>query len=242
MPTDLNIMPVKPAGNPAKLVRDLLAGDDAYATTLLVLCVDEFFDERDDEGDFALFSWHPSTIRRELEDRHGCEIPQGTIDRLMAAITIKKDDSFFQDVTSFIPIANVLAGDTFDPTTFDPADSAECAWAVTEALLLHPPDSDEPFSDDIRAYIGYVLKDEGYVTPPDVLRIAIGGDFSDQVRYDFTDDPAMFAGIYDIQRGKTEEIEGIVRDGLRELISQLRGLPLRHGSTRLLEQQAAKFM
>ena len=58
--------------------------------------------------------------------------------------------------------ANVLAGSEFDPETFDPADSAECAWAVTEALLLSPPDERDTqpvFSDEIRKYIQEMQED-----------------------------------------------------------------------------------
>lgn len=241
MVLDPNIMPAV-VGNPGQRVRAMLTSDETFATTLLVWCADEFHDHRDAHGDLEFLSWHPATLRKELEERYGCKLPQTTVDRLMAAIAVTTSDTFFQNVPDFIQLANVLSGDTFDPTVFDPADSAECAWAVTEALLLHPPENDEPFSDDIRAYIGYVLKDEGYVTPPDILKIAIDGDFSDRVSYDFADDPEMFEGIYAVQQGKTEEIEEIVRSGLQELVSQLRELPLRHGDTRALEQQATQFV
>jgi hypothetical protein len=143
-----------------------------------------------------------------------------------------------------VALANVLAGDEFDPSVFDPADSAECAWAITEALLLSPPDDDdpEPFSPEVRTYVGKVLRDEGYVTPPDVLKIALDGDFAEHVRYSFADDPEMFSGIHDVQAGKTQEIESVIREGLSELLDQLKALPLQHGSVAELEKMMQKIL
>jgi hypothetical protein len=117
---------------------------------------------------------------------------------------------------------------------FDPADSVECAWAVTEALLLVPPDAEdpEPFSDEVRHYIGAVLREEGYVTAPDVLRIALDGDFADHVRFNFADDPEMFQGIYDVQASKAAEVTDTVRENLTELLEQIQSLPLVHGDAR----------
>jgi hypothetical protein len=43
---------------------------------------------------------------------------------------------------------------------------------MTEALLIQPPDDDDenPFSEDIVAYIGQVLNQEGIISPPDILK------------------------------------------------------------------------
>jgi len=87
-----------------------------------------------------------------------------------------------------------------------------------------------------------VLADEGYVTPPDVLRIAIGGDLSSKVRYDFADDPEMFKGIYETQQAKTAEVEDTLLDALTSLRMQLSDLPLQHGSTVEIEKQIDKIL
>lgn len=213
-------------------VRRLLASEDAYASTLLVLAVDQFgFDE--ETGQPRVFEWHPATVKAALEERFDVALPKLAFDRLMAAVTVVTTDLFFKDVTCFIPLANALAGDDFEPGEFEPADSVECAWAVTEALLLSPPDEQdpEPFSDEIRYYIGHVLREEGYVTPPDVLRIALDADFSDRVAYDFADDPELFGAIYENQAAKAKDVETVIRESLLELVGQLQGLPLQHGDT-----------
>lgn len=224
-------------------VRALLAGEEIFATTAYVLFADLILDQLLDRGETdprvlseklnEAYTWHPTVIRHELGIAYNANVSDVTVDRLLAGITVATTDLFFKDVRRFIVLANILAGDEFDPEIFDPADSAECAWAVTEALLLNPPDDDdpEPFSDDIRRYIGAVLADEGYVTPPDILRIALDADFSDRVSYDFTDDPEMFQGIYQTQQGKTAEIADVIREGLASLSEQLESLPLRRGDT-----------
>lgn len=223
-----------PKANPAQVVRKILMDPDTFATTLLVWAIDCFGME--------CLEWHPGTIKMELEQRYNCQIPKVNLDKLMAAVMILTTDLFFKDEARFIELANILSGDDFQPDEFDPADSVECAWAVTEALLLCPPDDDdpEPFSDNVRRYIGFVLKEEGYITPPDVLKIAIGGDFSEQVRYTFSDDPEMFSAVYQGNTDKTAEVEAIIKDSLRELVMQLQALPLTSGNTAELVQRLSQ--
>lgn len=236
-------MPKKPVMHtrPTGAIRELLESGEAYATTMLVLCWDAFCNHGERGDDWM--QWHPAAMRTNVQEHFGVKLPEITFDRLMAAISVLTTDEFFQNLRSFIPLANVLAGSEFDPETFDPADSAECAWAVTEALLLSPPEDDQQqpvFSDEIRKYIGRVLHNEGYVKPPDVLKIAIDGDFSAQVTYDFSDDPEMFGMIHHVQTGKTDDIERVVRESLLELALQLKTLPLRHGHTAGVEALVQK--
>lgn len=220
--------------NPVLKVAAALKDPDSFATTLLVIALDAFGPEcLNDAEDPDRGPWHPTTFRTMLEEKFGVQLPQQNLDKLMAAVTVVTTDLFFTRVDRFIVLANILAGDEFDPGVWEKADSVECAWAITEALLLDPPDEDnpEPFSDEIRLYVGMVLRDEGYVTPPDVLKIALDGDFSDKVRYGFSDDPEMFEGIYAVQQEKAAEVESILRDCLLELSQQLKSLPVQEGST-----------
>lgn len=207
-------------------LRRVLIDDDTYATTLLVMFVDRYGTEG--------LSWSPETIRMQVEADYNVTLPQPSLDKLLAAITLITTDYFFKDLPKFIDLCNILSGDTFDPRVFDPADSFECAWGITEAMLVSPPDFEEdpePFADDIRRYIGEVLRGEGYVQPPDVLRIALDADYAGQVEYDFADDPEMFEGIYAVQQDKSGEAVEMIKDNLRELLSQLKALPLTSGDT-----------
>lgn len=217
---------------PAGVVAEMLTSDATYATVLLVWAVDRLGFNPDSRQP-NVFEWTAQTIREEVRKDTGVTLPGRNLDRLLAAVEVVTTDAFFKNVARFVQLANVLAGGDFSPDEFDPADSLECAWAVTEGLLLWPPDDEdpEPFCDDIRHYIGHVLREEGYVTPPDVLRIALGADFSGRVKYDFADDPELFGAIYDVQQDKTREVEAVIGGGLRDLLAQLTALRLGEGST-----------
>jgi hypothetical protein len=226
--TDVNIMPVQRgssgAGEPREAVRRLLASDEAFATTLLVLAADTY-------GLDCLY-WHPQTLRRELEETFGVGVPKRTFDRLMAAIAVATTDAFYKDVARFVQLANILAGDEFQPDEFDLADPVECAWAITEALIIAPPDLErdpEPFAPDIRRYIAAVLRDGGYNDPPDVLKIALD-DFSNPTITDFSDDPEMFQAVFETQQGKSDEVTSVIKENLAKLAAQIKALPLRNGS------------
>jgi hypothetical protein len=215
-------------------VKAFWSGDEAFASTLLVMFVDKYGTEG--------LQWAPETIRMQVNSDFGVRASDVAIDRLLAAITIITSDGFFKNLPRFIQLCNILSGDNFDPEVFDPADSVECAWGITEALLLYPPDEDEPFVDEIRHYIGKVLDDEGYITPPDILRLAIGSNRADRVRTDFADDPEMFQAMYENQNAKAAEVTSIIRDNLTELMEQLKSLPLENGNTQELLTRVGKHL
>lgn len=196
-----------------------------FATTLLVMFADRF-------GTAGLH-WEPETILLSVEQDFKVALPPANFDRLMAAISLKLTDAFFKDLPTFIDICNVLSGDTFDPRVWDPADSAEIAWGVTEALLIDPPDpnDEEPFTDEIRAYIGAVLNAEGIITPPAILKIALRDSFDNQPGT-YSDDPEMFNAVYDFEASKTSAITKTLKDGINRLGKQLETLPLRTGDAR----------
>lgn len=214
-----------PANLDAQVIRQLFASPNTFATTLLTLFVDMYGTDG--------FNWDPDTIRMELEDDLHVKIPTANFDRLMTAINLLTSDDFYRSLPDFISYCNILSGDTYDPRNWDPADAAEIAWGVTEALLIQPPDDEDeaPFSDDIVAYIGYALDQEGIINPPDILRIAVReNDPARMVAGEYSDDPDMFNSIYDFETGKTDEIDQMVKTNLRGLAQQLENLPLRAGN------------
>lgn len=216
----------------AKLtLTEVWTGEATYASTLLVLFIDQYGTEG--------LSWHPETIQAEIEDDYKLILPQANFDRLLVAIQLVTSDAFYKSTPDFVNFCNILSGDTFDPTTWDPADCTEIAWGITEALLLSPPeDSDEePFSLEICAYIGTALDQEGIINPPDVLKIATRDHDPTANVADFSDDAELYAGIYAAQDDKTEQINSAVRVALARLTVQLEGLPLRDGSTRNVVQK-----
>lgn len=208
-----------------QLLKEIWSSPQTFGIVLLTLFLDRF-------GTEAL-EWDPGTIAMEVEDEFNVELPQSVFDKLMAAINIMTTDTFYRSLPDFIIICNVLSGDTYRPDTFDPADSVEIAWGLTEGLLIAPPEEDdlEPFSDEVRAYIGAVLDSEGIINAPDVLKIAIRRANVSDAANQFSDDPAMFTAIYEVEAGKTDEINYVIQQKALLLIEQLKALPLINGTT-----------
>jgi hypothetical protein len=85
-----------------------------------------------------------------------------------------------------------------------------------------------------------VLDSEGIINPPDILRIALREARVSPSIEDFSDDPEMFNAIYDLESGKTEDINQTIRLKTKLLIAQLKALSLENGKTetvaKILEQ------
>lgn len=218
-------MPELTPATVSQRVRAAWLSPQAFATSLVSLFVDAYGTEG--------LNWAEETIRQEINDDFSIELPRANFDRLMAAIAIITTDDFYNSLPDFIQLCNILSGDTYDPRVWDPADSEEVAWGITEAIMIYPPDSQEPFSDEIRAYIGKVLDAEGIMQPPDILKLALRDEAVEQltsrVQADFTDDPVMFEAIYAAEQSKSDDIDQIIKGNLVKLVKQLRDLPLRHG-------------
>lgn len=217
---------------PNQTIRRLLADSDTFATTLLVIAVDVYgLDAVAGSG-----QWAPETLISELQEDFDIEIPRVNQDKLMAAINLVTSDDFYQRPAKFVQLCNVLAGSELDDS-IDLADAMECAWGLTEAVLISPPeDLENPFNPEIYYYLGRVLDAEGIKEPPDLLRLAIrdtesgGADYSDMD----VEDPEMFAAEYSVQANKSKEISDMLEEQLLELFQQLQQLPLRTGNTKEL--------
>lgn len=206
------------------IIRQRLTAEDTFATVLAAIFIDEF------GADADCLSWTSETVYQELLDAFQVELPRANLDRLMAALTILSTDLFYTSAKHFVALCNILSGDTLDPTVFDPASVEECAWGITEAFLLSPPEqTDEggnPFSRDIQEYVRITVENTGLQNPPDILQIA--GNLQPQ-RMDvetFAGDQEMFLAFYQSQ----QEIEASLKEWLKErqqqLQEQLSSLPL----------------
>jgi hypothetical protein len=209
--------------------RATLSDPKISASTLLAVVVDLF--------GMDVLQWDPETIRMELEEANGSDkLPEENFNKLMAAIEIVTSDSFYRDLPAFIRLCNALYSGIVTPGTFDPADVAEIAWGITEALLLWPPaqDEQEPFDHKIIEYIGHALRDEGIMNPPDVLRLGIvnGSDTWTDVQATFSDDPVMFESIYAVEKAKTDDINNMVMERLRKLMQELDTINLTNGNAK----------
>ena len=220
----------------SNIMQEAWRSKETFATVLLTMFLDRF-------GTEAL-EWDPATIALEIEEEFDVDLPQLSLDRLIVAIQILTTDRFFKRLPDFIAFCNVLDGDPFQPDTFDPADAEEVSWGITEALLISPPEDDdpEPLTDEIRSYIGAVLDSEGILNAPDILRVALRMVKVAPAMKDFSDDPEMFSAIYDVEAGKTEDINQSIRFKTELLTEQLAALQLKNGSTQRVAEMLRKSL
>ena len=209
---------------------------ESFGTTLFMVAADRYGAE--------MLSWHPLTIRKEIEDDFDTKLSKSNFDKLMGVVVYLQSDDFFNRPSTFIQICNAVAGGGFNPFIFDPADAKECAWAMTELLLLNPPDNPEPFSDDVRRYIGITLDWEGITEAPDILNVAIRDTTTGKPDYSGfdVDNPGMFQAEYELQKSRSQEVSTMLRANLTELLEQLSGLRLENGNTDDMVNKARKAL
>lgn len=205
-------------GGPAARAKAAWLDPAMLATPLACLFVDRY-------GTAAL-NWDPETVWLEVRDDFGA-VPEASLHRLMAAVTILTTDLFSSHLPSFVSLCNVLSGDLLDPGMWDPADAAECAWGITEALLLDPGEGDDPFAPEIQAYVREACRWEGLLDPPDVLRI--GGPIGHPA---WAADPAIGPQVWASAAARGAAVTDYVRSRLRLLVDQVEGLPLESGDAR----------
>lgn len=222
--------------NSTSSCKKILEREDVCGSVLLVYGLDTFGPKmmgQDKEEDNYGEPWDPYTLELEYHSACGVQLSPTALDRLMAAISIVTSDDFFQSAARFIPIANVLAGDDFDPQTFDMADPEESSWAVVESLMLSPPDNGQDaaavFGDEVKGYLGLMLREYGYMTPPRWLSfVKVPGNVT---RDDIASDPAMANEFFMNQDSQNAAIDEAVRNRLLSMAEQLQGLKLATGQT-----------
>ena len=205
--------------------QELFTTNESFATSMLAAMMDTFGTE--------FTTWSAPTIIREIEDMFHVSPPQSSIDKLMVGINLVTSNSFYTSLPDFNDFCIIMSGEHVSPYLFSMADSAACAWGITEAMLLSPPDDvDNAFTDEIRSFIGAVLLNEGIMTPPDVLKIAhLDKDIAMKVKYEYSDDPEMFGAIFQTEASKTDDINLYIKTKLFALVSQLSELPLKNAVT-----------
>tara|TARA_R110002020_G_scaffold354958_4_gene567684 strand:+ start:3888 stop:4574 length:687 start_codon:yes stop_codon:yes gene_type:complete len=212
--------------NPKVVTRTLLLEESTHATVLLLILLDTYGPES--------LEWAPETISMELKDDYAVNITKQTLDKIMAAIAIITTNYFYKDVLKFIELVNILSGDDAEPDEFDPATAGEILWGLSEAFLLWPPEEgdnpeDTQFSAEIIEYMSQVMRDEGYMSAPDMLALS-GHDTTEFVRDTWSDDPEMYQAIYEVQQQKMEDLKFALKGSFKELFVQLQLLPVRSGN------------
>jgi len=228
-------MPTTLSPTQQQALRQVWADPESFATTLLVLALDTY--------GLELLEWSPLTIRQEIQEDFHVNIAPANFDRLMQAVLhISQPQNFFTSLPDFNEACNVFGGDMASPGLVNPADVTDIAWGITEATLLWPSDAeDKPLSEEIVGYIAATLEEEGILVPPDILKISgVSAELVNKVKMAYSDDPAMFSAIWDMENSKTQEINQIILARIDYLIKQLKSLSLKNGDALKAAQMLEK--
>lgn len=180
--------------------------------------------------------WSPETIQKELVDDFGV-LALDNFNRLMAAISILTSDAFYSDLPTFIDLCNVLAGSgVYNPLVFDPADVYEMSCAVSEAILIEPPEHENMFSDDIKGYVASAMASEGFHRPPVTLAFA-ADDMPEVTLSGIEGDPELTELSIGVAEERAADVEHAVTEYLTIIAEQLAQLPLHNGSSNKLSQR-----
>lgn len=204
---------------------EILKNEEAYGAAL-VLAALQFLSL--DE----LLSFDPETVKLELQDASGIPLlDPDNFSRLMAALAVIGTDLFYTNLPAFIDICNLLSGQAADPDVFDPADPYEMAWAIAETELLDKFDGDDEhvFSLEIRSYMGQMLYEHGFLSPPARLSYAIMPD-NIATPADLSGEEDMLSAIVATDIARHDEIDAMIANNIAGLANQLRPLMDLHAS------------
>lgn len=202
--------------------RLVIESPDSFATTLLMLFLDR-------NGTEAL-NWSPETVAMEMYDDFGVVVPHTNFDRLMVGVSLLISDGFYKSLPDFAEFCCVLSGEGASPHLLQLPTVCDIAWGLTEGLLLVPPTEDEPFTEEIIGFVAEMVKQEGIINPPDVLRLGhIDRGLKNQINQDYSDDPDMMSMIWKVEDSKKSDINDVIKARLEELFRQLATLPLING-------------
>lgn len=192
----------------------ILYNPDSFASVLLAAIVDRYGLES--------VQWSPVGLREQVYLDFGKPLPDWQSNRLMAAISVLTSNDFYKRLPRFITICNLFEGNIFQPEDFYPADCLTMAWGVTEATLIEPPDGslEYVFSESIRRYAQVMLDTEGIVDPPTALQWVAGQNWHPDFRA-FSGMPQIFMAEYEVQSGRSEEINAIIQTRLGTWATQM---------------------
>lgn len=210
-------------------MKRFLEDKDAFAFNLLAAFLGAYGhlrEEGDDSTPVAL-RWTPETIEMELKQDFDAEPPAGNFAKLFTAISILTSNSFFQSEADFAHDCAVLSGSAPIEGQMVLPDAEDVAWGVTEALLICPPESDNPFSEAVLGFIKEVVASAGITRPPDVLRLATpDASISSRISENLADDPSLQTAFADVQQANTDQINQVVNTNLQKLLLQASRIPI----------------
>jgi len=203
-------------------LRNVLTNEDAFATSLLAICLDEYGTE--------IFDYEPESLWMALSETFNIKVPRINKDKLQAMLVAYTTDLPFISVEMFTNICNVLSGSEANFYKWDALTPEEIIWGIYELLLNVGIDRETgegapEFSHEVRLYMGVVLKNAGVVDPPDILRIAEFGPAESMDQW--SDSPTMFNAIYDLEKSDKAALLKFLGGRIIQLLTELDDLPFK---------------
>lgn len=210
-------------------IQQAFLNPELFATSVAALMLDNFGTD--------YLTWEPETVEMELLSI-GVEPTEALMDKIMAVSVLLTTNSFH---TSFQAWNNLCQTFNFDKTTgdlFTPASLDDAIWGCMEARMLEGPDEYDPqgFTEDIAIYVGTMLGDLGINKPPSILQFAIQ-DEKELERRDMVlaADETSFKSYWEMQKTTADELEKYAVDRAKELLRQLKTLPLKNADNEIIK-------
>ncbi|MDR3233432.1 MAG: hypothetical protein LBT46_07200 [Planctomycetaceae bacterium] len=193
----------------------LIQDAGTFASTLLLLAVDRFGVDVLSGENGPLTA---ETLIIGFKEHFGVDLPQDNLGKLMAAVGVIATNNLLRGLPSFLATVHGLLGDGTDWSYAEPIDTEDLAWAVTEALLLCPPEEEDVFDRQIVAYCRTILKKDGLMSPPAVLSFAKEADIYGDIGL-FGEDILME------QSNRTNDVNEYIEEQVQKLLNQIASIP-----------------
>jgi len=211
-------------------IREALADDSLYCTCVAAILTDAF--------DAEWMNWEPETVEMELKTLGGRVPSDFLMDKAMAVSVLLSTNLFHVSFEAWNDLVQVFNFDRSTGELMVPAGIEDVLWGSTEARILEGPEEFESggFSHDIRIYTGTLLSQHGITKPPSVLAFA---EFNQEEIEDrdmsLANDEFMFKAYWDTHKGILEGAEQDTIQKTKELLMQLKELPLKKGDVSFIE-------
>jgi len=211
-------------------VQEALADPTLYCTSVAALLTDNF--------DAEWMNWEPETVEMELRTLGGQVPDDFLMDKAMAVSVLLSTNLFHVSFETWNNLVQIFNFDRSKSDLFVPASIEDVLWGCTEARILEGPDEfdSEGFSHDIAVYVGTLLSQHGMTRPPSVLNFAEYDEAElDRRDLSLAADEFIFKAYWDSHRGIIEEAERDTIDKTKELLEQIRNLPLKNGDVSFID-------
>ena len=211
-------------------VQEALADPALYCTSVAAILTDNF--------DTEWMSWEPETLELELKTLGRAQPADFLMDKALAVSVLLTTNLFHVSFEAWTNLCQVFNFDRASTDLFVPASIDDVLWGCTEARILEGPEEfdNDGFSHDIARYGGTLLSQHGMTRPPSVLNFAEYNEAElDERDLSLASDEFIFKAYWDSHKGLIEEAEQDTISKTRELLEQVRGLPLKNGDTTFID-------